>query len=190
MPGDAMAAAAPVRLADYAPWPFGLDQIALDVVIHADHVLVTSRLQLTPLQSGVPLVLHGVDLTLEHLAIDGSVPSAQAWQLQDGMLTLLSPPDQPFTLETRCRIDPYSNTSLEGLYASGGMLTTQCEAEGFRRISFHPDRPDRPGRWRGHWIAMRRSGMTRTRSRRTSSRWWLVISRRCAINSAPHPGGR
>ena len=108
MPGDAMAAVAPVRLADYNPWPFGLEQIALDVVIHADHVLVTSRLQLTPLQSGVPLVLHGVDLTLEHLAIDGSVPSAQAWQLQDGMLTLLSPPDQPFTLETRCRIDPYS----------------------------------------------------------------------------------
>ena len=148
MPGDAMAAVAPVRLADYTPWPFGLEQIALDVVIHADHVLVTSRLQLTPLQSGVPLVLHGVDLTLEHLAIDGSVPSAQAWQLQDGMLTLLSPPDQPFTLETRCRIDPYSNTSLEGLYASGGMLTTQCEAEGFRRISFHPDRPDVLSRWR------------------------------------------
>ena len=50
MPGDAMAAVAPVRLADYTPWPFGLEQIALDVVIHADHVLVTSRLQLTPLQ--------------------------------------------------------------------------------------------------------------------------------------------
>ncbi|HCX53769.1 MAG TPA: hypothetical protein DG814_05685, partial [Synechococcus sp. UBA9887] len=46
------------------------------------------------------------------------------------------------------RIDPYSNTSLEGLYASGGMLTTQCEAEGFRRISFHPDRPDVLSRWR------------------------------------------
>ena len=94
MPGDAMAAAAPVRLADYTPWPFGLDQIALDVVIHSDHVLVTSRMQLTPLQSGEPLVLRGIDLSLEHLAIDGCVPPAEAWQLQDGSLTLQSPPDQ------------------------------------------------------------------------------------------------
>ena len=144
---DAMAAAPPVRLADYTPWPFGLDQIALDVVI-LDPVLVTSRMQLTPLQSGAPLVLRGVDLILEHLAIDDCVPPAEVWQLQDDTLTLQSLPDQPFTLETRCRIDPYNNTSLEGLYASGGMLTTQCEAEGFRRISFHPDRPDVLSRWR------------------------------------------
>ena len=45
-------------------------------------------------------------------------------------------------------LDPYSNSSLEGLYASGGLLSTQCEAEGFRRISLHPDRPDVLSRWR------------------------------------------
>ena len=61
--------------------------------------------------------------------------------------TIHSPPSKPFVLETCCRVDPYNNSSLEGLYVSGGLLSTQCEAEGFRRITFHPDRPDVLSRW-------------------------------------------
>ena len=63
-------------------------------------------------------------------------------------LVVHHPPAQPFCLTTICRLDPFANASLEGLYASGGMLTTQCEAEGFRRITFHPDRPDVLSRYR------------------------------------------
>ena len=184
-----MAAAPPVRLADYTPWPFGLDQIALDVVIHPDHVLVTSRMQLTPLQSGAPLVLRGVDLSLEHLAIDDCVPPAEVWQLQDDTLTVQSLPDQPFTLETRCRIDPYNNTSLEGLYASGGMLTTQCEAEGFRRISFHPDRPDVLSRWRVRLEAERQQFPVLLSNGNAVSAGPLAVApdRHEAIWDDPHP---
>jgi aminopeptidase N len=57
-------------------------------------------------------------------------------------LTLHAPPAGPFTLETEVEISPEANTALSGLYLSGGRLCTQCEAEGFRRITYYPDRPD------------------------------------------------
>ena len=143
-----MAAAAPIRLVDYTPWPFALPDVHLEVDIRSDHVLVTSRLLLEPQQVGAPLELRGVELLIESIAIDGEALESQFWQQTDDRLTIPEPPGLPFVLSLRCRIDPYSNTSLEGLYASGGMLTSQCEAEGFRRITYHPDRPDVLSRWR------------------------------------------
>ena len=142
-----MAAAAPVRLADYTPWPFALPDIHLNVDVRADHVLITSRLQLEPQRPGSPLVLRGVELEIESIAIDEQALPDGAWTQADDHLTIPAPPAEPFVLSLRCRIDPYRNTSLEGLYASGGMLTSQCEAEGFRRITYHPDRPDVLSRW-------------------------------------------
>ena len=142
-----MAIAAPVRLADYAPWVYALPTIHLDVQIREDHVMVTSRMQLDPRESGAALHLQGVDLQIHSIAIDGQ-PLDEGTHSYDGsLLTIPAPPAQSFVLETCCRIDPYSNSSLEGLYASGGLLSTQCEAEGFRRITFHPDRPDVLSRW-------------------------------------------
>ena len=142
-----MAIAAPVRLADYAPWVYNLPTIHLDVRIQKDHVMVTSRMQLVPREPGAALHLQGVDLQIQSIAIDG-LPLADGTHSYDGrLLTIPAPPDRSFVLETCCRIDPYSNSSLEGLYASGGLLSTQCEAEGFRRITFHPDRPDVLSRW-------------------------------------------
>ena len=143
-----MAAAVSVRLADYTPWAFALPAIALDVNIQDDHVLVSSRLNLEPRGSGDPLILRGVDLDVESLAIDQKPLQPTDYHHADGLLTIPDVPSKPFVLETCCRIDPYGNSSLEGLYASGGMLSTQCEAEGFRRISLHPDRPDVLSRWR------------------------------------------
>ena len=143
-----MAAVAPIRLADYTPWPFALKEIELDVDLRSDHALVTNTMRLEPLVEGQPLELRGVELQLEHLTVDGQLLPAEAWRQLDDGLIIESPPQEPFTLTSRCRIDPYNNTSLEGLYASGGMLTTQCEAEGFRRITFHPDRPDVLACWR------------------------------------------
>ena len=143
-----MAAAASIRLADYTPWAFALPAIVLDVNIQDDHVLVSSRLNLEPRGSGDPLILRGVDLDVESLAIDQKPLPPTDYHYADGLLTIPDVPSKPFVLETCCRIDPYGNSSLEGLYASGGMLSTQCEAEGFRRISLHPDRPDVLSRWR------------------------------------------
>ena len=142
-----MAATAPVRLVDYAPWPFDLSDIHLDVDIRDDHVVVTSRLNLIPNGQKQPLVLCGIELQLLRISLDGRPLDPTQFHLSERGVTVHNPPAQPFVLEICCRIDPFNNSSLEGLYASGGLLSTQCEAEGFRRITFHPDRPDVLSRW-------------------------------------------
>ena len=142
-----MVSAAPVRLADYSPWPFALPAIHLAVDIRPRDVLVTSRLELEPRGGVDVLQLRGVDLEICSIRLNGDDLAGDAYSYTDQLLTIHSPPSKPFVLETCCRIDPYNNSSLEGLYVSGGLLSTQCEAEGFRRITFHPDRPDVLSRW-------------------------------------------
>ena len=142
-----MVAAAPVRLADYTAWAFQLPTIQLDVDVQDSFVLVKARMDLVPQGGRQPLKLRGVELQLLNVAVDGRDLQPSEFRHAEGWLTLDEPPQQPFVLETSCRIDPYNNSSLEGLYASGGLLSTQCEAEGFRRITFHPDRPDVLSRW-------------------------------------------
>ena len=142
-----MAAAAPVRLADYTAWAFQLPTIQLEVDVQDSFVLVKTRMDLVPQGGRQPLRLRGVELELLHVAVDGRELQPSEFRHADGWLTIEQPPEQAFVLETSCRIDPYNNSSLEGLYASGGLLSTQCEAEGFRRITFHPDRPDVLSRW-------------------------------------------
>lgn len=148
-------ATAVVRLCDYRPYPFLIPTIALDVVIGDRQVQVTSVLRIEPRSDQAPddqvtetLELRGVELELVSLKIDGQPWPAEAYRQDGTSLVLHQLPPASFTLTTVCRFDPYTNTSLEGLYASGGMLTTQCEAEGFRRITFHPDRPDVLSRFR------------------------------------------
>jgi len=142
-----MVSAAPVRLADYSPWPFARPAIHLAVDIRPGDVLVTSRLDLEPRGGAEALQLRGVDLEICSIKLNGDDVAGDDYSYRDQLLTIHSPPSKPFVLETCCRIDPYNNSSLEGLYVSGGLLSTQCEAEGFRRITFHPDRPDVLSRW-------------------------------------------
>src|SRR5690606_23153681 len=94
-----------------------------------------------------PLVLNGQDLQLESLVLDGSVLQADQYRLQDETLTIF-PQTPDFILEVVSVCQPQQNTSLMGLYVSGEKLFTQCEAEGFRRISWFPDRPDVMARYR------------------------------------------
>ena len=139
-----------VRLADYRPAPFLIEATALTLRLFADQTLVEAVLSFSPnpaAEAG-PLQLRGEELELLELEIDGEPLPAAAWREQPGQLTLLQPPARPFQLRTLVRIHPERNTSLEGLYVSGGLFTTQCEAEGFRRITFHPDRPDLLSRFR------------------------------------------
>ena len=147
-----MATGTTVRLADYQPYPFKVATVHLDVEVQEQLVQVTSTMSVEPLltTAGIsqPMVLRGEGLDLVDLCIDGQPLDGDHYRLDDQGLEVLQPPSQPFELTTKSRLDPFANASLEGLYASGGMLTTQCEAEGFRRITFHPDRPDVLSRYR------------------------------------------
>ena len=142
-----------VRLADYRPAPYLLGRTDLTVRLWADHAEVEAELAFSPNpaaaeQGPAPLKLAGIDLTLEALAIDGRPLDPAHYTLERDGLILHQPPQSPFVLHSRVRLHPHSNTTLEGLYVSGGLFTTQCEAEGFRRITFHPDRPDLLSRFR------------------------------------------
>ena len=133
-----------VRLADYRPAPYLLERTDLTVQLHSGHTEVVAQLAFlpNPLAQPGPLVLQGVDLELLELRLDGELLPAEAFELSDDQLVITQPPAGVFQLQSRVRIHPETNSTLEGLYASGGLFTTQCEAEGFRRITFHPDRPD------------------------------------------------
>jgi aminopeptidase N len=139
-----------VRLADYRPAPQLLERTDLTVRLQADHAEVEARLAFRPNPAGQPgpLVLQGVDLQLLELRLDAQSLPADAYRLDGRQLVIPAPPTGPFVLESRVRLHPHSNTTLEGLYVSGGLYTTQCEAEGFRCITFHPDRPDLLSRFR------------------------------------------
>lgn len=141
-----------VRRADYRPAPFLVPRTDLTVQLFSDHALVDCTLAVAPNPRAggetASLPLKGLDLELLDLRLDGEVLSAEAYSRDAEGLTLLAPPQRPFQLTSRVRIEPHKNTSLEGLYVSDGMVTSQCEAEGFRRITFHPDRPDVLSRYR------------------------------------------
>ena len=132
-------------LADYKPPPFLIEAVDLEFEIQEDHTLVTSSLKVikNP-QSGKktgPFYLHGEELELVEIKINEVHLENQHYSLDERGLTILEVPEC-FTLGAKIKIKPSMNTKLEGLYASKTGLFTQCEAEGFRRITFFPDRPD------------------------------------------------
>src|SRR5881227_3801895 len=126
-----------IHLKDYAPPPFRVESVDLDVDIRDDHALVRAKLAVRRLAPG-NLVLDGDELQLVSVAVDGR--DARHETTPD-RLTVYDLPDR-FTLETVSRIVPQKNTKLEGLYATKNGFVTQCEAEGFRRITWFLDRPD------------------------------------------------
>lgn len=131
-------------LSDYAPYPFTLDAVALSFRLAPRATRVQARLSLTPQAPGTALHLDGEDLRLIGAAIDGTPLTPADYLLTETGLTIhpAALPEGPFTLQTEVEIAPEGNTALEGLYMSNGMYCTQCEAEGFRKITFYPDRPD------------------------------------------------
>ncbi|HJE23632.1 MAG TPA: aminopeptidase N [Methylorubrum populi] len=134
-----------VRLADYRPSDHLIDRVELDVRLDPRDTRVTATLALRPNPAGradAPLVLDGDDLTLLGLALDGEVLAPEAYRADASGLTLPDCPQRPFTLRIETRLDPTANTKLMGLYRSSGVYCTQCEADGFRRITYFLDRPD------------------------------------------------
>ena len=132
-----------VYLNDYTPPAYLVDTIELRFELGEELTRVHSRMALrrNPDGSDGPLVLNGQDLGLESLVLDGRTLGEDAYTWEGETLTIDEVPEA-FTLEVTNTNRPAENTALEGLYASGGNLCTQCEAEGFRRITFFPDRPD------------------------------------------------
>jgi aminopeptidase N len=129
-----------IRRVDYRPPAYLVDRVELEFDLDPDSTTVSSVLTVrrNPAGDGGPLVLDGEDLQLIGVEVDGR-PSA--YELADGKLTLAAPSER-FTVRVRNTIAPRRNTELMGLYVSHGNFFTQCEAEGFRRITFFPDRPD------------------------------------------------
>ncbi|WP_419254718.1 aminopeptidase N [Caulobacter sp. ErkDOM-YI] len=131
-----------IRLADYRPFPFEIEEteLAFKLEPSSTRVLATLKIRRTG-DAGEPLVLNGERLKLISAAIDGRALSASDYRLDAEFLTLADVPDA-FVLTTEVEIDPAANKALMGLYMSGGRFCTQCEAEGFRTITYFPDRPD------------------------------------------------
>ena len=133
-------------LKDYTPPAYLIPQTSLRIELDPGSTRVEAKLlfEYNPAHTGnnPPLVLDGERLQLERIHINGRPLQAAEYLLDDHSLTIPSPPQAPFTLETVVRINPAANTELEGLYLSSGNYCTQCEAEGFRKITFFPDRPD------------------------------------------------
>jgi aminopeptidase N len=130
-----------IQRADYRPPAWLVPDIALDFLLDLSATQVTATLDVerNPAGDGGPLRLNGDGLVAQSVAVDGEPHSA--WRMEgDDLVVDLPGEAHQVTIETT--IDPTANTQLSGLYASGGLLCTQCEAEGFRRITFFPDRPD------------------------------------------------
>ena len=132
----------PIRLKDYMPPAFKVDEVRLEIELDPADTRVRSKLRMRRDAGTGPLVLDGEKLKLHEVSIDGIKLGPNAYQVDGEHLTILDVPEGPFTLETLTSCAPEENTALTGLYLSSGIYCTQCEAEGFRRIAYSLDRPD------------------------------------------------
>ncbi len=130
-----------IQLGDYQPPVYRLHSVALHFNLQETVTIVHSRLDYECLQQRAPLYLYGDGLELLDIRIDDRELADSSYALAGGRLSITDLPARG-CLQIRTQIDPQDNTRLEGLYLSGGNFCTQCEAEGFRRITYFPDRPD------------------------------------------------
>jgi aminopeptidase N len=135
-----------IRLKDYTAPAHLISHVSLDVALDptATRVVATSRVKPNPAgkQAGNTLELDGEELELKHISINGEEIGDNRYRIDGEKLFIEGVPDDEFelTIETVC--NPDTNTALSGLYRSNGVFCTQCEAEGFRRITWFIDRPD------------------------------------------------
>ncbi|XP_034215094.1 puromycin-sensitive aminopeptidase isoform X3 [Prunus dulcis] len=139
-----MGAPKEIFLKDYKLPDYYFDSVDLNFSLGAEKTIVSSKIAVFPRVEGSssPLVLDGQDLKLLSVRINSKELKEEDYRLDSRHLTLTSLPSGTFTLEILTETYPEKNTSLEGLYKSSGNFCTQCEAEGFRKITFYQDRPD------------------------------------------------
>ncbi|WP_336942969.1 aminopeptidase N [Acinetobacter modestus] len=129
-----------IYLKDYQKPSFLVESINLNIQVYDDHTIVDSTLVMKRQTAG-ELVLLGRDLELKSVQLNGQTLSAEQYHLDTEQLVITDAPDQVI-LKIQVIIHPESNTQLEGLYKAGDLFVTQNEPEGFRKITFYPDRPD------------------------------------------------
>ena len=129
-----------IYLKDYQKPAFLVESIHLDIRVFDDHTLVDATLVMQRQTAG-DLILLGRDLELKSIQLNGQSLDATQYQLDSEQLVIVAAPDQAI-IKTQVLIHPESNTQLEGLYQAGDIYVTQNEPEGFRKITFYPDRPD------------------------------------------------
>jgi aminopeptidase N len=131
-----------VKLADYRPYPYRVEQVRLLVSLEPSATTVVSRLTMRRTgEAAEPLRLDGEKLTLKRIELNGRALGGDEFVVDGDGLTI-GKPGEAFDLEIETEICPEGNTELSGLYMSAARFCTQCEAEGFRRITYYPDRPD------------------------------------------------
>ena len=134
------------RIEDYRPSDFIIPTTQLTFVLDGDATVVTAELEIERSEgatANAPLVLEGDELVFESLAIDGKSADASSFEVTPQRLTIARPPQaQRFSVTIKTRLDPTRNSTLMGLFRSNGVYCTQCEPEGFRRITYFVDRPD------------------------------------------------
>ncbi len=170
-----------ILLNDYRPSDFLIDSIHLTVDIGEAQTIVTTELQVLKRSelSGkkLNLELNGEGMELLSLAMDGTPVPHERYQVSSDKLVLLGLTEDKFTLTVQNKIDPANNQALEGLYQSGPQLCTQCEPEGFRRITYFIDRPDVMARYTTRMIA-------------DKAKYPFLLSNGNRTGSGDLPGGR
>ncbi|MEQ8949022.1 aminopeptidase N [Parvibaculum sp.] len=136
----------PIRLKDYTPPAFTIDEVMLDIELDPARTRVHSTLKMrrnpASKDKAGPLVLDGEKLKLLEVRLDGELLGPNRYAVDGEHLTIHEAPEGAFTLETVTTCAPEENTALTGLYLSDDIYCTHCEAEGFRRITYYLDRPD------------------------------------------------
>ncbi|MGI9231593.1 MAG: aminopeptidase N [Methylocystis sp.] len=135
----------PVRLSEYRPSDFLIDAVYLDIRLDRTASKIFARLSIRRnpnSSSNTALILDGDELALLEAKLNGKLLDQEEYLATPDSFTLLHTPENPFTIEITTEINPTANTQLSGLYRSGSAFCTQCEAEGFRRITYFLDRPD------------------------------------------------
>ena len=170
----------PKFLKDYQPPAFLIDTVFLDFQLAEDNTEVESRLSIRrnpdAADDNAPLVLDGENLTLLAICLNGQRLPEPRYSVDAETMTIADLPDR-FTLEIITRIQPDKNTALEGLYVSNHIFCTQCEAEGFRNITYFLDRPDVMARYR-------------TRIEADKTAYPILLANGNKVDQGERPGGR
>ncbi len=177
-----------VRLEDYRPSAFEIAAVRLDVSLHEGHADIRSTLSMQRREGTQgDLVLDGEELELVSIALDGVAMAPGTHSADKAGLTVRGLPGAPFTLEIVTRVRPEENSRLMGLYRSKGVWATQCEAEGFRRITYFLDRPDVLSRYRVRIEADRASAPVLLSNGNPGETGDLPGGRHFAVWDDPHP---
>jgi len=178
------------HLNDYQTFPYAILTLDMTVEIKPDKSFVSAKLVIEPrpeTEKGTELALDGEELELLEIRLDGKRLLANEYVFSDNKLRIFQPPAIRFTLETKVGVKPEQNTSLMGLYRSRGVWCTQCEAQGFRRITLMADRPDILATYRVRLEADKKLAPVLLANGNLVEKGDLADGRHYAIWDDPHP---